>query len=198
MRGLFALLFLFVLANACQDTQTPTIYPSKIGVDSAYAQHIVQPEAQKKVVKSTKKVTGKITEKTTEKIAVKAQPKTLVSQSDRVIPLSANTTRDTLKISYAKADVQRTKSAGQTNLFSFYSDTAKKVSIKLIAQDSLANLRINHIKGPVDSIKGGPYGKEVIFNLPTRGYYHFSISEKPTVAKPYSGTYKVEVKLLWK
>ena len=91
-----------------------------------------------------------------------------------------------------------TKIAGQTNTFTFNADSAKKVWIKISAQDSTANIRINHIKGPVDSIKGGPFGKETIFELPARGVYQFSISEKPTNSKPYAGKYKVELKLLWK
>lgn len=194
MKPFIALFFGILLVTSCQDTKTPTIYPRKVGVDSAYADLIVQPQVEKK----TTKIAVSPSNATKPKIEAQGKPTQQKVQVDQKVGLSANTTRDTLKITYAKGEANPTKSAGQTNLFSFNSDTAKKVSIKIIAQDTLANLRINHIQGPVDSIKGGPFGKTIIYNLPARGYYHFSVSEKPSLGKPYTGTYKVEVKLLWK
>ena len=178
---------------SCEDKSTPTIYPSKIGVDSAY----------KTLVKKDKPITEDImkeevnTVSSTKKV-VKNVPQKITSNTDKIVPLSANNTIENLKISYAKANAEPTKIAGQTNTFTFNADSAKKVWIKVSAQDSTANIRINHIKGPVDSIKGGPFGKETIFDLPARGDYQFSISEQPTNSKPYAGKYKVELKLLWK
>lgn len=178
---------------SCEDKSTPTIYPSKIGVDSAY----------KNLVKNDKPIVGDVMKeeekpmKSTKKV-VKTIPQKIASNTDKIVPLSANNTTENLEVSYAKAKAEPTKLAGQTNTFTFNADSAKKVWIKVSAQDSTANIRINHIKGPVDSIKGGPFGKETIFDLPARGVYQFSISEKPTNAKPYAGKYKVELKLLWK
>ncbi len=193
MKWTFIAFITLLTFYSCEDKSTPTIYPSKIGVDSAYKDLIkkdkpVQEDVMKEeVVKNnpTKKVVNKPQQKVT-------------STTDKIIPLSANNTTENLEISYAKAKAEPTKLAGQTNTFTFNADSAKKVWIKISAQDSTANIRINHIKGPVDSIKGGPFGKETIFELPARGVYQFSISEKPTNPKPYTGKYKVELKLLWK
>ena len=178
----------------CQDKSTPTIYPSKIGVDSAYADLVkkdkpVQEDVMKEEVVKTATPQKKVAKKSSVKVG---------SKTDKIVPFSANNTTENLVVSYAKAKAEPTKLAGQTNTFTFNADSAKKVWIKISAQDSTANIRINHIKGPVDSIKGGPFGKETIFDLPARGVYQFSISEKPTNAKPYAGKYKVELKLLWK
>ena len=178
----------------CQDKSTPTIYPSKIGVDSAYADLVkkdkpVQEDVMKEEVVRTA---------TPQKKVAKKSPVKINSKTDKIVPFSTNNTTENLVVSYAKAKTELTKLAGQTNTFTFNADSAKKVWIKISAQDSTANIRINHIKGPVDSIKGGPFGKETIFDLPARGVYQFSISEKPTNAKPYAGKYKVELKLLWK
>lgn len=178
---------------SCEDKSTPTIYPSKIGVDSAY----------KSLVKKDKPITEYIMKEEVNTVrsikkVVKNAPQKVTSNTDKIVPLSANNTIENLKISYAKANAEPTKIAGQTNTFTFNADSAKKVWIKVSAQDSTANIRINHIKGPVDSIKGGPFGKETIFDLPARGDYQFSISEQPTNSKPYAGKYKVELKLLWK
>lgn len=178
---------------SCEDKSTPTIYPSKIGVDSAY----------KSLVKKDKPITEDIMKEEVNTVrsikkVVKNAPQKITSNTDKIVPLSANNTIENLKISYAKANAEPTKIAGQTNTFTFNADSAKKVWIKVSAQDSTANIRINHIKGPVDSIKGGPFGKETIFDLPARGDYQFSISEQPTNSKPYAGKYKVELKLLWK
>ena len=178
----------------CQDKSTPTIYPSKIGVDSAYADLVkkdkpVQEDVMKEEVVKTATPQKKVAKKSSVKIG---------SKTDKIVPFSTNNTTENLVVSYAKAKTELTKLAGQTNTFTFNADSAKKVWIKISAQDSTANIRINHIKGPVDSIKGGPFGKETIFDLPARGVYQFSISEKPTNAKPYAGKYKVELKLLWK
>ena len=178
----------------CQDKSTPTIYPSKIGVDSAYTDLVkkdkpVQEDVMKEEVVRTA---------TPQKKVAKKSPVKINSKTDKIVPFSTNNTTENLVVSYAKAKTELTKLAGQTNTFTFNADSAKKVWIKISAQDSTANIRINHIKGPVDSIKGGPFGKETIFDLPARGVYQFSISEKPTNAKPYAGKYKVELKLLWK
>ena len=178
----------------CQDKSTPTIYPSKIGVDSAYADLVkkdkpVQEDVMKEEV---------VRIATPQKKVAKKSPVKINSKTDKIVPFSTNNTTENLVVSYAKAKTELTKLAGQTNTFTFNADSAKKVWIKISAQDSTANIRINHIKGPVDSIKGGPFGKETIFDLPARGVYQFSISEKPTNAKPYAGKYKVELKLLWK
>ncbi len=178
----------------CQDKSTPTIYPSKIGVDSAYADLVkkdkpIQEDVMKEEV---------VRIATPQKKVAKKSPVKINSKTDKIVPFSTNNTTENLVVSYAKAKTELTKLAGQTNTFTFNADSAKKVWIKISAQDSTANIRINHIKGPVDSIKGGPFGKETIFDLPARGVYQFSISEKPTNAKPYAGKYKVELKLLWK
>ena len=178
----------------CQDKSTPTIYPSKIGVDSAYTDLVkkdkpVQEDVMKEEV---------VRIATPQKKVAKKSPVKINSKTDKIVPFSTNNTTENLVVSYAKAKTELTKLAGQTNTFTFNADSAKKVWIKISAQDSTANIRINHIKGPVDSIKGGPFGKETIFDLPARGVYQFSISEKPTNAKPYAGKYKVELKLLWK
>lgn len=179
---------------SCEQNATPTIYPSKKGVDSAYADLL-------KIKKVEEKVRDDKSEANPKMAKVKTQPKKVIapiSTVDKIIPFSKDNTRDTLKITYAKAKQTVTKKPGQTNTFVFNSDTAKKVAIKLFAADTLANIRINHIKGPVDSIKGGPFGKTLIFDLPAKGNYNFSVSEKPTVKKPYQGEYQVELQLLWK
>ena len=195
MKWTFITFFTFATFYGCTDKSTPTIYPSKIGVDSAYADLIKKDkpvENSENVMKEEQKVVA------TKKVVANKPQQKVISSVDKIIPLSTNNTIQNLEISYAKAKAEPTKVAGQTNTFTFNADSAKKVWIKISAQDSLANIRINHIKGPVDSIKGGPFGKETIFELPARGVYQFSISEKPTNKKPYAGKYKVELKLLWK
>lgn len=195
MKWTFITFFTFATFYGCQDKSTPTIYPSKIGVDSAYADLIKKDkpvENSENVMKEEQKVV------TTKKVVANKPQQKVISSVDKIVPLSTNNTIQNLEISYAKAKAEPTKVAGQTNTFTFNADSAKKVWIKISAQDSLANIRINHIKGPVDSIKGGPFGKETIFELPARGVYQFSISEKPTDKTPYAGKYKVELKLLWK
>lgn len=194
MKWTFIAFITLIAFTSCEDKSTPTIYPSKVGVDSAYKDLI------KKDKPTTEEVMKEEVVKTTssqQKITKKPQQK-IVSNTDKIIPLSANNTTENLEVSYAKAKAEPTKIEGQTNTFTFNADSAKKVWIKISAQDSTANIRINHIKGPADSIKGGPFGKETIFELPVRGVYQFSISEKPTNPKPYVGKYKVELKLLWK
>lgn len=195
MRWTFIALVLVLVFFNCENKSTPTIYPSKIGVDSAYQTLALKTEKIEKesveIKKKTKDSTSSL-KKQTPTITVKT------SNIDKIVPFSKDNTTQNLIISYAKATVEVQKNTKQTNTFTFNSDSAKKVWIKLSAQDSTANIRINHIKGPVDSIKGGPFGKETIFNLPARGEYQFSVSEKPTNNKPYSGKYKVQVKLLWK
>ena len=189
----FTLIAVFFILS-CEDKSTPTIYRSKIGVDSAYKNLIVKNEPKEEKEEVTSK---KVEKKVLKKVAYKSQQK-IVSNTDKIVPFSANNTTESLTVSYAKAKAEPSKLAGQTNTFTFNSDSAKKVWIKVSAQDSTANIRINHIKGPADSIKGGPFGKETIFELPARGTYQFSISEKPTNKTPYAGKYKVELKLLWK
>ena len=195
MKWTFITFFAFATFYGCTDKSTPTIYPSKIGVDSAYADLIKKDkpvENSENVMKEEEKVVA------TKKVVANKPQQKVISSVDKIVPLSTNNTIQNLEINYAKAKAEPTKVAGQTNTFTFNADSAKKVWIKISAQDSLANIRINHIKGPVDSIKGGPFGKETIFELPARGVYQFSISEKPTNKKPYAGKYKVELKLLWK
>ncbi|MGV0829211.1 hypothetical protein ACTS9C_10130 [Empedobacter brevis] len=193
MKWTFIAFITFLTFYSCEDKSTPTIYPSKIGVDSAYKSLVKKDQPitedvmkeERKTINSTKK-------------DIKKAPQNVVSNSDKIVPLSANNTTENLEVSYAKAKSEPVKVAGQTNTFTFNADSAKKVWLKISAEDSTANIRINHIKGPADSIKGGPFGKETIFDLPARGMYQFSISEKPTNPKPYTGKYKVELKLLWK
>ncbi|WP_413531523.1 hypothetical protein [Empedobacter brevis] len=194
MKWTFIAFIALIILYSCEDKSTPTIYPSKIGVDSAYKNLV------KKDNPTTEDVMKEDVVKTanSQKKIVKKPQQKIVAKTDKIVPLSANNTTENLEVSYAKAKAEPTKIAGQTNTFTFDADSAKKVWIKISAQDSTANIRINHIKGPVDSIKGGPFGKETIFELPARGVYQFSISEKPTNPKPYAGKYKVELKLLWK
>ncbi len=180
---------------SCEQNATPTIYPTKKGVDPAYAdllnvKKVEEPEIE--LFPSTpkkKKIIRKI---------IKIKPKKPIQLVDKIVPFSKDNTRDTLKITYAKANKKVTKKAGQTNTFVFNTDTAKKVAIKITAKDTLANLRINHIKGPVDSIKGGPFSKTLIYDLPAKGNYNFSVSENPTNKKPYEGEYTIDLQLLWK
>ena len=194
MKWTFIAFITLVSLFSCENKSTPVIYPSKIGVDSAYMDLIkkdkpVQEDVMKEEVVAKNTATKKVVQKPQQKV---------VTNTDKIVPFSQNNTTENLEVSYAKAKAELTKLAGQTNTFTFNADSAKKVWIKVSAQDSTANIRINHIKGPVDSIKGGPFGKETIFELPARGVYQFSISEKPTNPKPYAGKYKVELKLLWK
>lgn len=195
MRWTFIALVLVLVFFNCENKSTPTIYPSKIGVDSAYQTLALKTE---KIEKESVQIKKKTKDSTT---SLKKQTPTIpvkTTNIDKIVPFSKDNTTQNLVISYAKATAEVQKNTKQTNTFTFNSDSAKKVWIKLSAQDSTANIRINHIKGPVDSIKGGPFGKETIFNLPARGEYQFSVSEKPTNNKPYNGKYKVQVKLLWK
>ncbi|WP_322971273.1 hypothetical protein [Faecalibacter sp. LW9] len=187
-------LIVWSLLSSCEQNATPKIYPSKKGVDSAYADLL-------KIKKVEEKVRDDQMQSKTQVAKVNTQPKKTVAPLptvDKIVPFSQDNTRDTLKITYAKAKQTVIKKPGQTNTFVFNSDTAKKVAIKLSAADTLANIRINHIKGPVDSIKGGPFGKTLIFDLPAKGNYNFSVSEKPTIKTPYQGEYQVELQLLWK
>ena len=187
--SVFIGLFLF----SCEQNATPTIYPAKKGVDSAYA-HLLQ---KKKIEEEVREEDEK---ETTKKPVKKIRRKVVLlgKAQDKIVPLSKDNTRDTLTVTYAKAKQKVTKLPGQTNTFVFNSDTAKKVAIKVWSTDTLANIRINHIKGPADSIKGGPFGKTTVFDLPAKGNYIFSISEKPTDKKHYQGEYNVELQLLWK
>lgn len=193
VKSIFILsLFLCFSFFSCEQNATPTIYPSKKGVDSAYADLLKVKKVEEEIREDKEEPTTKV---------AKVQPKKVVQPTittDRIVPFSKDNTRDTLKITYAKASKKITKLPGQTNTFVFNSDTAKKVAIKVWATDTLANIRVNHIKGPADSIKGGPFGKTVIFDLPAKGNYNFSISEKPTDKKSYQGEYHVELQLLWK
>lgn len=189
--SVFIGLFLF----SCEQNATPTIYPAKKGVDSAYA-HLLEQQKVEEKVRETKEEEGDTSKKTVKLIRKKVYVP--ASTLDKIVPLSKDNTRDTLTITYAKAKQKVIKLPGQTNTFVFNSDTAKKVAIKIWATDTLANIRINHIKGPADSIKGGPFGKTTVFELPAKGNYIFSISEKPTDKKPYQGEYNVELQLLWK
>lgn len=195
MRWTFIIFTLAFFFYSCENKSTPTIYPSKIGVDSAYQTLALKNQKFKEEKIPQKKVVK------TKNTSLKTKP--LVNQStatvsDKIVPFSKDNTTQNLVISYAKANTEVTKTANQTNTFTFDSDSAKKVWIKISSQDSTANIRINHIKGPGDTIKGGPFGKETIFNIPVRGIYQFSISEKPTNKNSYTGKYKVELKLLWK
>ncbi len=191
---IFTVFTVFILSictlMSCEQNATPTIYPAKKGVDPAYAELLKVKKVEEKP--SAKEEKKKIAKKTPKKVT---QP---TVTKDQIVPFSKDNTRDTLEIVYAKSKQKLIKKAGQTNTFVFNSDTAKKVAIKIWAEDTLANIRINHIKGPVDSIKGGPFGKTLIFDLPAKGNYNFSISEKPTDKKPYQGEYNVELQLLWK
>jgi len=192
---LFSIFIGFSLFS-CEQNATPKIYPSKKGVDTAYA-NLLNIKVEEKVRDDKNEADSK----STKKIAKVQQPKKVVkpvAKVDKIVPFSKDNTRDTLKITYAKAKQTLIKKPHQTNTFVFNSDTAKKVAIKIWAQDTLANIRINHIKGPVDSIKGGPFGKTLIFDLPAKGNYNFSVSEKPTDNKPFAGEYHMELQLLWK
>ncbi|QHC84032.1 hypothetical protein AS589_04090 [Empedobacter brevis] len=193
MKWTFIAFITFLTFYSCEDKSTPIIYPSKIGVDSAYKSLVKKDQPITEDVMKEERKTINSTKKDIKKV-----PQKVVSNSDKIVPLSANNTTENLEVSYAKAKSEPVKVAGQTNTFTFNADSAKKVWLKISAEDSTANIRINHIKGPADSIKGGPFGKETIFDLPARGMYQFSISEKPTNPKPYAGKYKVELKLLWK
>ena len=184
--------FISLSLYSCEQNATPKIYPSKKGVDPAYAD-LLKIKVEEKVRDDKETIPTKKIVKTHSKTAAKPLPTV-----DKIVPFSKDNTIDTLKITYAKAKQTVIKKPGQTNTFVFNSDTAKKVAIKLSAADTLANIRINHIKGPVDSIKGGPFGKTLIFDLPTKGYYNFSISEKPTVKNTFQGEYQVDLQLLWK
>lgn len=196
MRWTFIAFILVLFFFNCENKSTPTIYPSKIGVDSAYQELALKAKKKKKETTIQEKKTQQNPISSTKQAVNKHTTQNVTL--DKIIPFSKDNTTQNLVINYAKANAEITKTAGQTNTFTFDADSAKKVWIKVSAQDSTANIRINHIKGPADSIKGGPYGKETIFTLPARGIYQFSISEKPTNKTPYAGKYKVEVKLLWK
>ncbi|QTV06510.1 hypothetical protein [Faecalibacter bovis] len=189
-------LFTSFTLTSCEQNATPKIYPAKKGVDSAYA-NLLKIKVEEKI-RDDQDETETKPAKQVAKVQQQKKIEKAISNVDKIVPFSKDNTRDTLKITYAKAKQTVTKKAGQTNTFVFNSDTAKKVAIKLSAADTLANIRINHIKGPVDSIKGGPFGKTLIFDLPAKGNYNFSISEKPTDKKPYQGEYQVELQLLWK
>lgn len=191
----FFFLFLFISFSllSCEQNATPVIYPAKKGVNPAYVDLLK--------VKKVEELEPKVKKKRIIKKIVKIQNKKVnpaVSLVDKIVPFSKDNTQDTLKIAYAKAKQKISKKAGQTNTFVFNSDTAKKVAIKIWSQDTLANIRINHIKGPVDSIKGGPFSKTLIYDLPVKGNYNFSISESPMNKTPYVGEYNLELQLLWK
>lgn len=193
MKRIFIAFIILITLFSCENKSTPTIYPSKIGVDPAYADLVKKDKPIESIDLSEKKLKNKKVVKVSKTNTVKP-----VENIDKIIALSVDNTTDVLIVSYGKASKEITKNAAQTNTFTFNSDSAKKVWIKISAQDTLANIRINEVKGPIDSIHGGPFGKETIFVLPSRGVYQFSISEKPTNPKPYAGKYKVELKLLWK
>lgn len=192
---LFLAIFISCSLLSCEQNATPVIYPAKEGVDPAYANllHVKKVEKLEFDLLPSKPKKKKIIRK-----IIKIQPKKTTQLVDRIVPFSKDNTQDTLKITYAKANKKVTKKVGQTNTFVFNTDTAKKVAIKISAKDTLANLRINHIKGPVDSIKGGPFGKTLIYDLPAKGNYNFSVSENPTNKTPYEGEYTIDLQLLWK
>ena len=194
-RFLFLALISCFVFFSCEQNATPVIYPAKKGVDPAYASLLNVKKVEELDIDlfpskpKKKKIIRKI---------IKIKPKKPVQLVDKIVPFSKDNTQDTLKITYAKANKKISKKVGQTNTFVFNTDTAKKVAIKITAKDTLANLRINHIKGPVDSIKGGPFGKTLIYDLPAKGNYNFSVSENPTNKTPYEGEYTIDLQLLWK
>ena len=98
MKWTFIAFITLITLYSCEDKSTPTIYPSKIGVDSAY----------KDLVKKDKPTTEDVmkeevvkTASPQKKVVTKPQQK-VVSNADKIIPLSANNTTENLEVNYAK------------------------------------------------------------------------------------------------
>lgn len=175
------LFFVFIsVMVSCNREKTPILKPSPIGVKKEYADLIAKP---------------KVVEK--EEVDVKqSAPRTFKNQKPKtLVEPSINNTVDTLQFVYARTSKTITKSARQTNIFVVNTDTANKLEIELLANDS-ANVQIQTITSAV-GIKAGPFGKKVEYVLPSKGFYKILVAENPQNAKPYSGEYEIKMRLKW-
>lgn len=111
-------------------------------------------------------------------------------------PFKITTDTIPVKIVYGKAKIDTVKTAGQRMVFEFNSDTANKLSLKISAADTLANLRINQIidsKGNSD----GPFGRELEYEIKEKGVHKVVISESQMAGEPWAGGFTFEVRLKW-
>ncbi len=86
------------------------------------------------------------------------------------------------------------KEPDQTIYVMFHSKGFKTINASLSSTDSTANIRFSQIFLP-DGSMDGPFGRELIYNLPADGTYRISIHENMMAGDPWGGDFAVEIEL---
>ncbi|WP_312311470.1 hypothetical protein [Empedobacter brevis] len=103
-------------------------------------------------------------------------------------------THSELNLINGKGEFEIVKLAKEQQTFSFRNDSSTSVSIQIIPQNRLANVRINQIISP-NNETDGPFGKELNYELTEKGLYQIRIGESLMQGDPFEGKYTLKLQL---
>lgn len=99
-----------------------------------------------------------------------------------------------ISLNDGKGTVKTRKDKNQTIYVTFQSEGYKKMYAQLSSRDTLSNIRFSQITMP-DGKMDGPFGREMQYDLPSDGTYKLSIHENMMAGDPWSGEFKVSIRL---
>lgn len=99
-----------------------------------------------------------------------------------------------LKLIQGKGKFEIEKVAKEQQTFSFRNDSSSSVSIQIIPQNKLGNIRINQLISP-NNEKDGPFGQEINYDLTEKGLYQIRIGESLMQGDPFEGKYTLILQL---
>ncbi|MGV0753343.1 hypothetical protein [Empedobacter brevis] len=103
-------------------------------------------------------------------------------------------THSELNLINGKGEFEIVKLAKEQQTFSFRNDSSTSVSIQIIPQNRLTNVRINQIISP-NNETDGPFGKELNYELTEKGLYQIRIGESLMQGDPFEGKYTLKLQL---
>ncbi len=186
MRMGVGLLVLFLLFISCKklESNTPLVKPT--GFDQKAYAEILKKQRDSMETISPKKQTSIKT----------SSPDSITKTEPQKLTFSEKTDTVQVKIVYGKAKLDTAKLPRQKMVFVLDTDTAKKIKLKISAQDSTANLRITQIIDP-KGVSDGPFGREVEFPIVQKGKHQIIISENQMQGEPWGGRFIFEAQLGW-
>ena len=189
------ILFLLLIFSCQQQSEIPVSKPQKFN-QKEYAQYLT---AARDSIEKNLKINKTQTQKTQSKQSQNDTDKQEIPKEPVVKKPVARPMADTVKfvIDYGKSKIDTSKLALQEVVFEFDSDYATRLILKVIPEDSLANLGISQIISPSGKT-GGPFGREVEYPIDEKGIYKVSVSEDLTDERPYSGRFLFDLRLSWK
>lgn len=181
-------LVFFLLVSCEMEPKTALAQP--VDFDAREYQEALKEEIVVKKAKLKTKATKveEVQEKEPELSTKPIQPKEKLTYLNEVDSIQ-------YKISYAKGRMDTVKLARKKMVFEFDSEWATQIDMKIITEDSLANIRILEINSPEDSLSG-PYSKVAIYQ-PFRTGIHKVVIAEDLDKGSWGGRFVFEVKLSW-